>query len=58
MRRLTVSMNVLAADLYWIRAIQYYGDIKLKQGDAVLAWSHTGQGGRQPEILDQVLDGR
>jgi len=25
LRRLTVAMNPLAADLYWIRAVQYYG---------------------------------
>jgi tetratricopeptide (TPR) repeat protein len=25
LRRLTVTMNALVADLYWIRAIQYYG---------------------------------
>jgi hypothetical protein len=25
LRRLTVSLNALAADVYWIRAIQYYG---------------------------------
>jgi tetratricopeptide (TPR) repeat protein len=28
-RRLTAGYNVLAADLYWIRTIQYYGDAKL-----------------------------
>jgi hypothetical protein len=28
LRRLTVAYNALAADLYWIRAIQYYGDGK------------------------------
>jgi tetratricopeptide (TPR) repeat protein len=27
-RRLTVSWNALAADLYWIRTLQYYGDAK------------------------------
>jgi tetratricopeptide (TPR) repeat protein len=27
-RRLTVSLNPLAADVYWIRAIQYYGGAK------------------------------
>jgi hypothetical protein len=37
LRRMTAGYNALAADLYWIRAIQYYGDIKLKQGDAALA---------------------
>jgi hypothetical protein len=30
LRRLTVSLNPLAADVYWIRAIQYYGGAKRK----------------------------
>ncbi len=29
-RRLTVGYAALAADLYWIRAIQYYGGVKLR----------------------------
>lgn len=29
-RRLSFGFNALAADLYWIRAIQYYGGTKLK----------------------------
>jgi hypothetical protein len=28
LRRLTVGLNALAADVYWIRAIQYYGGTK------------------------------
>ncbi len=28
LRRLTVSMNALAADVYWIRTLQYYGGAK------------------------------
>lgn len=28
LRRLTIGFNTLAADLYWIRAIQYYGGTK------------------------------
>jgi len=28
LRRLTIGFNTLAADLYWIRAIQYYGGAK------------------------------
>ena len=32
LRRLTAGYNALAADLYWIRAIQYYGGIKLTAG--------------------------
>jgi hypothetical protein len=31
-RRLALGYNTLAADLYWIRAIQYYGGIKRKLG--------------------------
>jgi tetratricopeptide (TPR) repeat protein len=35
LRRLTVSMNPLAADLYWIRAVQYYGGARRRlAGDA------------------------
>jgi tetratricopeptide (TPR) repeat protein len=37
LRRMTAGYNALAADLYWIRTIQYYGDIKLKQGNAAQA---------------------
>jgi hypothetical protein len=48
LRRITAGYNALAADLYWIRAIQYYGDIKLKQGDAALALKHKQQGSAVP----------
>jgi tetratricopeptide (TPR) repeat protein len=30
LRRLTVSLNALAADVYWIRTLQYYGGAKRK----------------------------
>ena len=30
LKRLTTGYNAVAADLYWIRAIQYYGDVRLK----------------------------
>jgi hypothetical protein len=33
LRRLTAGYNALASDLYWIRAIQYYGGIKLRLAD-------------------------
>jgi len=33
-RRLSFGFNALAADLYWIRAIQYYGGLKLHAGGA------------------------
>ena len=29
MRRLAVGFNGIWADIYWIRAVQYYGDTKL-----------------------------
>jgi tetratricopeptide (TPR) repeat protein len=44
LRRLTAGYNALAADLYWIRAIQYYGDTKLKLGDAALALARAQPG--------------
>src|SRR5262245_970308 len=47
LRRLTVSMNALAADVYWIRAIQYFGSTKerlaplahLPEPPPSIAWS-------------------
>jgi hypothetical protein len=33
MKRLTAGYNTLAADLYWIRAIQYFGGIRRKLAD-------------------------
>ncbi len=32
MRRLAVGFNAIWADIYWIRAVQYYGDTKLSEG--------------------------
>ncbi|HEX7139475.1 MAG TPA: hypothetical protein VF219_16600, partial [Vicinamibacterales bacterium] len=32
LRRLTVSLNALAADVYWIRTLQYYGGAKRRLG--------------------------
>ena len=54
-RRLTVGYNALAADLYWIRALQYYGDAKLK-----LARNTSAPGGAGPSdgypLLYPLLD--
>lgn len=36
-RRLAVGYSALAADLYWIRAIQHYGDTKLKAARGAVA---------------------
>jgi len=46
-RRLSLGFNALAADLYWIRAIQYYGGLKLR--------SAAGAGG-EPAGARQALD--
>ena len=46
-RRLTTATTRLAADLYWIRAIQYYGDAKLK-----LAPEYSASGGDGPVAGD------
>jgi len=35
LRRLTTGYNAIAADLYWIRSIQYFGDRRLKNGRRV-----------------------
>ena len=37
LRRLTIGYSALAADLYWIRAIQYYGGVKLRLHNALPA---------------------
>ncbi len=36
-KALTASMNALAADVYWIRAIQYYGGVHRKLGQTIMA---------------------
>ena len=33
MRRLAVGFNAIWADVYWIRAVQYYGDTKLSEDE-------------------------
>ncbi len=41
-RRLAVGYNALVADLYWIRAIQYYGGTKLRLSNPGAATSGAG----------------
>lgn len=43
LKHLTVGYNALAADLYWIRAIQYYGDLKLRLEKPGSATVSSGQ---------------
>jgi hypothetical protein len=48
-RRLAVGYNALAADLYWIRAIQYYGGTKLRLGAAA---SQNAPGFQDQEVVN------
>lgn len=55
-RALTVGFATLAADLYWIRAVQYYGGVKLRLNRA----RHDGQAaplaGTDYKLLYPLLD--
>src|SRR4051812_16706825 len=55
--RLSFGFTALAADLYWIRAIQYYGGLKLQPG-AAAAHGATGGRGAAPDykLLYPMLD--
>ena len=57
-RRLSVGYSALAADLYWIRAIQYYGDTKLRLArEAAGAARATGESGTADyDLLYPLLD--
>jgi hypothetical protein len=54
LRRLTIAWQALAADLYWIRAVQHYGGTKLSlaSGGPVAA----GGGERRYALLYPLLD--
>jgi len=56
-RRLSVGYSALAADLYWIRAIQYYGDTK-RHLNADPSRSSQPDGKAQPDydLLYPLLD--
>jgi tetratricopeptide (TPR) repeat protein len=56
LRRMTAGYNALAADLYWIRTIQYYGDIKLKQGNAALSPGPLSSAPADYSLLYPLLD--
>jgi hypothetical protein len=59
-RRLTLAYNALAADLYWIRAIQYYGGTKRKLGSeqqaATAAGAEAEMASRRYALLYPLLD--
>ena len=55
-RRLAVGYAALAADLYWIRAIQYYGGIKLTLDKARAAGAPAPVAGTDYRLLYPLLD--
>ncbi len=57
LRRLTVGYSALAADLYWIRTLQYYGGVKLRlEGDAPAPLRGNGAPPADYELLYPLLD--
>lgn len=56
-RRLTVGYAAIAADLYWIRAIQYYGGVKLRlEGEGAATPTDALPGQRDYALLHPLLD--
>ncbi|MGE3510318.1 MAG: hypothetical protein AB7N65_15720 [Vicinamibacterales bacterium] len=55
-RRLAVGYQALAADLYWIRAIQYYGGTKLRLTDPARPPSVDDAGRNGYPLLYPMLD--
>jgi hypothetical protein len=57
LRRMTVGYSALAADLYWIRAIQYYGGVKLRlQKEGLRTTGPDGQPPQDYQLLYPLLD--
>jgi hypothetical protein len=56
LRRLTVGYSALAADLYWIRAIQYYGGVKLHLQGSTMSPGETGNQPLEYTQLYPMLD--
>ena len=57
LRRLTVGYSALAADLYWIRAIQYYGGVTLRLQKEAPPPSQAGGAPREAyPLLYPLLD--
>ncbi len=56
MRRLTAGYNALAADLYWIRAIQYYGDTKRRLPAGQASGTRPGDRRAEFDLLYPLLD--
>jgi len=56
MRRMTAGYNALAADLYWIRAIQYFGGIKRRMAAAPPAIAGSYDVRSEYRLLYPMLD--
>src|SRR5579864_5232126 len=52
LRRLTITYNALAADVYWIRAIQYYGGTKRRLDASLLGPPPPPMLAAQPDDYD------
>ena len=55
LRRMTAGYNALAADFYWIRTIQFYGDVKLRLARIEAGVPDTGRA-RDYSQLYPLLD--
>ena len=56
-RHLAIGYSALAADLYWIRAVQYYGDMKLRLARSEAARRENPEQARSEyELLYPLLD--
>jgi hypothetical protein len=56
-RRLSIGYSALAADLYWIRAIQYYGDTKRRlHGQTSASLQPNGEAQPDYALLYPLLD--
>jgi tetratricopeptide (TPR) repeat protein len=55
-QRLTRGYNALAADLYWIRAIQHYGGVKLRLANSPRPGRPGGEVPSEYQLLYPLLD--
>jgi tetratricopeptide (TPR) repeat protein len=55
-RRLSIGYSALAADLYWIRAIQYYGSSARLRADASIPGQPKADSGAAFDLLYPLLD--
>ena len=55
-RRLSIGYSALAADLYWIRAIQYYGGVRQRLDQAAAQHTRNASGEPDFELLYPLLD--